>query len=60
MSISNDAKVLMDGVSLGTVISTLFGWLPHVAAMLTIIWTTLRIYEWFEARQARKPAVRRK
>lgn len=36
---------LLDGVSLATVVSTLAGWLPAVAALLSIVWTAIRIYE---------------
>ena len=38
-------KTIVDGVSVGTVIGTLFQWLPPDAALLTIIWTGIRIYE---------------
>ena len=39
------AKNIIDALSIGAVVGTLAGWLPAVAAMLSIIWTTLRIYE---------------
>jgi len=39
------AKNIVDALSIGAVVGTLAGWLPAVAAMLSIIWTTLRIYE---------------
>lgn len=38
-------KTAVDGVSLGTVIATFAGWLPKVAALLTVLWTGIRIYE---------------
>jgi hypothetical protein len=38
-------KHAIDGVSVGTVVATLAGWLPHVAAVFTIIWTAIRIWE---------------
>lgn len=34
-----------DIVSIGTVLATVAGWLPAVAAAMSIIWTLLRIYE---------------
>jgi hypothetical protein len=34
-----------DAVSIVTVIGTLAQWLPAVAALFTIIWTGIRIYE---------------
>lgn len=39
------AKVAVDAVSVGTVAATLAGWLPSVAALLTIVWTAIRIFE---------------
>jgi len=38
-------KSFLDGVSLITVIGTLTQLLPAVAALFTIIWTGIRIYE---------------
>jgi hypothetical protein len=38
-------KHIMDGLSVVTVIGTLAGILPAVAALLTIVWTVIRIYE---------------
>lgn len=39
------AKSVVDAVSVGTVAGSLMGWLPPLAALLTIIWTTIRILE---------------
>jgi TctA family transporter len=39
------AKNVVDAVSVGTVAGSLMGWLPPLAALLTIIWTTIRITE---------------
>lgn len=38
-------KHLGDVAAAGTVIGTLIGYLPAVAALFTIIWTALRIFE---------------
>ncbi len=38
-------KQIADGLSVVTVVGTLAGILPAVAALFTIIWTGLRIYE---------------
>ena len=43
--LTEPVKHLGDMLSVGTVIATLLGWLPHIAALLTISWTLLRIYE---------------
>ena len=38
-------KHLVDGLSLATVVGTLVDLLPAIAAIFTIIWTAIRIYE---------------
>lgn len=40
-------KDLIDAVSLALVIGTLAEWLPPVAAALSIVWTCIRIHEWW-------------
>ena len=39
------AKHVVDALSIGTVVATLAGILPSVAAIFTIVWTGIRIYE---------------
>jgi hypothetical protein len=39
------AKHVVDAMSLVTVIGTLVQLLPAVAALFTIVWTSIRIYE---------------
>ena len=39
------AKSVLDALSLGTVIGAIVGWLPAIAALFTIIWTAIRIWE---------------
>lgn len=38
-------KHVGDALSVGTVLATIAGWLPAVAALVTIVWTGIRIYE---------------
>jgi len=38
-------KTVVDALSVMTVLGTLMQWLPSVAALFTIIWTAIRIYE---------------
>lgn len=38
-------KTAIDGISAGTAVATLAGWLPSVAALLTIVWSAIRIWE---------------
>lgn len=42
---TESTKHIMDGLSVVTVVGTLAGILPAIAALLTIIWTAIRIYE---------------
>lgn len=43
--VSEGTKHVLDGVSVVTVVGTLAEVLPAVAALFTIIWTSVRIYE---------------
>lgn len=38
-------KTLVDTASVATVVGTLAGILPAMAALFTIVWTAIRIYE---------------
>ena len=38
-------KTLVDTASVATVVGTLAGILPAIAALFTIVWTCIRIYE---------------
>jgi len=42
---TESTKTLVDGLSVVTVVGTLGDLLPPMAALFTIIWTTIRIYE---------------
>lgn len=42
---SESLKQLCDGASVTTVVATVAGWLPDIAALLTIVWTGFRIHE---------------
>jgi len=44
-NISEQVKIAGDLISVTTIGATLMQWLPPVAAILTIIWTGIRIYE---------------
>lgn len=38
-------KHLIDTISIGATIGALAGWLPLIAALASLIWTLIRIYE---------------
>lgn len=38
-------KHVGDALSVGTVLGTIAGYLPAIAALVTIVWTGIRIYE---------------
>ena len=56
MVMEEQAKVAVDVAAVTTTVSTLMGWLPAVAAALSIVWTVIRILEtdtvkgWFSNR----------
>jgi hypothetical protein len=43
--LTEGTKHVVDGLSLVTVVGTLTDLLPAVAALFTIVWTLIRIYE---------------
>lgn len=43
--LNDSAKHVLDGLSLVTVLGALVELLPAVAALFTIVWTAIRIYE---------------
>lgn len=44
-------KHIIDGTSVGVAITTLLGFLPPLAALASLIWTCLQIYEWYKKRK---------
>jgi hypothetical protein len=43
--LSEQSKHVVDGLSVATVLGALTAWLPPLAALFTIIWTGIRIWE---------------
>jgi hypothetical protein len=43
--IQEQTKQAIDVIAVGGMLGTLIGWLPAVAAGVTILWTMIRIYE---------------
>jgi hypothetical protein len=43
--LSEPMKHTFDVLSVGTVLGTLAGMLPHIAAVVSIVWGCIRIYE---------------
>ena len=59
LRIPEETKHTVDVLSLATVLGTLAAWLPPLAALVSIIWGLIRIYEtqtvqrWVTRRQAK-------
>lgn len=45
MSLPQQVKTSIDGAAIGTWVAAMAGWLPAVAALVSIIWGCIRIYE---------------
>jgi hypothetical protein len=43
--LSEGTKYLLDALSIATMLGALVSYLPSIAALLTVIWTLIRIYE---------------
>jgi hypothetical protein len=46
----NPLSDVFDTVAIGAAIGAMANWLPPIAALFAIIWTGIRIYEWFRFR----------
>lgn len=44
-NLSESTKHVVDGLSIVTVVGTISDMLPSIAALFTILWTAIRIYE---------------
>lgn len=42
---ADHVKHIVDGVAISAWLAALMGWLPAIAAALSIVWTAIRIYE---------------
>lgn len=47
-NIPSQIKLAIDGLSLGTVVATIVGWLPNVAALMSIIWLGMQMRDWIK------------
>jgi hypothetical protein len=45
LKMDDSTKHLLDFASIFTAVGTLLSWLPHLAAIFTIVWTGIRIWE---------------
>jgi hypothetical protein len=48
--LGENVKHIADGIAAAAAFGTLLQFLPPLASLLTIVWMTLRIYDWVEAR----------
>jgi len=44
-NLTEQTKHVVDAVSVGTVLLSLSQWLPPIAALISIVWGCIRIYE---------------
>lgn len=45
VQVQEQLKQITDAVSIGTIVATIVGWLPSIAAFISIIWGLIRIWE---------------
>ena len=45
-AIPEQAKLAVDGLSIVATLATIAGWLPPIAALLSIVWLSMQIYDW--------------
>jgi hypothetical protein len=47
-------KHTIDGAALSVSLATFMGYLPPLAALASIIWTSIQVYEWYKRKQNAK------
>lgn len=57
--LSETPKHAIDALSIATLLGTFADMLPQVAAGFTLVWTLLRLYDWFEGRLEKRAERRR-
>ena len=48
--LGDNVKHIADGLAVAAAFGTLVQFFPPLASLLTIVWMSLRIYDWVEAR----------
>lgn len=43
-------KHWIDAASILTAVGTILNWMPQIAALLSVVWMCIRLYEWAEQR----------
>ena len=42
---AEQVKHVADAISIGTIVATIAGWLPAIAALVSIVWGCIRVFE---------------
>lgn len=45
-------KEIVNVASFTTMLATLVGWLPPIAALVSLIWSSICIYDWYQKRKS--------
>lgn len=51
---NDSAKTGLDVLAGANAALALMQWLPPLAALLTIVWTAIRIYEWWKTKKVKE------
>lgn len=47
----NDTKHILDVGAALTALGSIMHWMPEVAALLSVIWYGIRLYEWYKGKK---------
>jgi hypothetical protein len=50
-------KITLDGAAIGAAIGAIAGWLPPIAALMSIIWLGMQMYDWIQKKRRSKGSV---
>lgn len=57
--INETTKTILDGFSLTAAIGAVVGIIPQLAALASLVWTAIRIYEWHKDKKEKTDADKR-
>ena len=48
---NDSVKVTIDAVAVANVVATIVGWLPAIAALMSIVWLGIQMYDRFKKKK---------
>lgn len=53
LQISDNVKVIIDGVAMGTTVAAIASWIPPIAGLFSIAWLGMQMYDWIQKKRGK-------